>query len=206
MTARMRQTPSKARNHPPKFPANKNEAKKVNLKQKSTGRLYKTLNLNTYKDHSLGDYVESIRQNGTIDSYSTELVNIPYYCILLIAYHIAQTELEHRSPKSRYRRTSRKNFEKQLCRIERRQARICQIRQKLKDRQKTQEVFDHEKGPKTTTHDYHIGNTQNHPIDLGILAGENCHDPAAKVFLSFYKFQGSSLILFIEYRVSLKTQ
>lgn len=89
MTARMRQTPSKARNHPPKFPANKNEAKKVNLKQKSTGRLYKTLNLNTYKDHSLGDYVESIRQNGTIDSYSTELVNIPYYCILLIAYHIA---------------------------------------------------------------------------------------------------------------------
>lgn len=40
--------------------------------KKPTGRQRKTLNLNTYKDHSLGDYVESIRQNGTVDSYSTE--------------------------------------------------------------------------------------------------------------------------------------
>ena len=46
--------------------------------KKTTGRLRKTLNLNTYKDHALGDYVESIRQNGTVDSYSTELVNIGY--------------------------------------------------------------------------------------------------------------------------------
>ena len=43
--------------------------------KKTTGRLRKTLNLKTYKDHALGDYVESIRQNGTVDSYSTELVN-----------------------------------------------------------------------------------------------------------------------------------
>ena len=42
---------------------------------KVTGKLRKTLNLNTYKDHSLGDYVESIRRYGTVDSYSTELVN-----------------------------------------------------------------------------------------------------------------------------------
>lgn len=42
---------------------------------KVTGKLRKTLNLNTYKDHSLGDYVESIRRYGTVDSYSTEMVN-----------------------------------------------------------------------------------------------------------------------------------
>ena len=42
---------------------------------KVTGKLRKTLNLNTYKDHSLGDYVESIRRYGTVASYSTELVN-----------------------------------------------------------------------------------------------------------------------------------
>lgn len=47
-------------------PSNPNKAK---------GRQPKTLNLNTYKDHSLGDYVDTIRRNGTVDSYSTESVN-----------------------------------------------------------------------------------------------------------------------------------
>lgn len=42
---------------------------------KSTGKLCKTLNLNTYKDHALGDYVETIRRIGTTDSYSTESVS-----------------------------------------------------------------------------------------------------------------------------------
>lgn len=40
----------------------------------------KTLNLNTYKFHALGDYVATIRLFGTTDSYSTLLVSsIPYY-------------------------------------------------------------------------------------------------------------------------------
>jgi len=37
-------------------------------------RHLKTLNLNTYKIHSLGDYTNTIRRYGTTDSYSTELV------------------------------------------------------------------------------------------------------------------------------------
>lgn len=37
-------------------------------------RLKKPLNLNTYKNHSLGDYTEAIRRYGTTDSYSTEIV------------------------------------------------------------------------------------------------------------------------------------
>ena len=41
----------------------------------SGGRLRKTFNLMTYKDHSLGDYVESIKRYGTVDSYSTESVS-----------------------------------------------------------------------------------------------------------------------------------
>lgn len=36
----------------------------------------KSLNLQTYKHHSLGDYVETIRQYGTTDSYSTETVGL----------------------------------------------------------------------------------------------------------------------------------
>jgi hypothetical protein len=38
------------------------------------GRRFKTLNLNTYKFHSYGDYVATIRRYGTMDSYSTEPV------------------------------------------------------------------------------------------------------------------------------------
>ena len=34
----------------------------------------KTLNLNTYKFHALGDYVATIRLFGTTDSYSTQVV------------------------------------------------------------------------------------------------------------------------------------
>ncbi len=52
-----------------------------------------------------------------------------------------QMELEHRSPKSRYRRTSHKQFEKQLGHIERRQARIRRIRQKLNASGKTRIVW-----------------------------------------------------------------
>lgn len=41
----------------------------------ATGRHPKTFNLSTYKVHSLGDYVKTIRQYGTTDSYSTEPVH-----------------------------------------------------------------------------------------------------------------------------------
>lgn len=95
-------------------------------------------------------------------------------------------ELEHRSPKSRYLRTSRKDFEKQLGQIERRQARIRRIRQKLNESgNDVQKSFIHEKSPgpeATVAATYHIGKTQNHPFDVGILARKNYLDPAAKVF------------------------
>lgn len=40
-----------------------------------SGSLPKTFNMRTYKYHSLGDYVETIRTFGTSDSYSTEPVS-----------------------------------------------------------------------------------------------------------------------------------
>lgn len=42
--------------------------------QKAPRRRRKTMNLDTYKVHALGDYVETIRTYGTCDSYSTERV------------------------------------------------------------------------------------------------------------------------------------
>ena len=49
-------------------------------KSPSTGGKKKLLNLNTYKFHSLGDYVRTIELFGCTDSYSTQLVNgyLPY--------------------------------------------------------------------------------------------------------------------------------
>jgi len=41
---------------------------------KPPSRRRKTLNLSTFKIHSLGDYVHTIRMYGTTDSYSTEPV------------------------------------------------------------------------------------------------------------------------------------
>jgi hypothetical protein len=41
-------------------------------------RKRKCFNLNTYKNHSLGDYVRTIRMYGTTDSYSTEPVSSFY--------------------------------------------------------------------------------------------------------------------------------
>jgi hypothetical protein len=52
----------------------------------AAGRRPKSFNLSTYKVHSLGDYVKTIRQYGTADSYSTELVHYPFFlsCLRLI--------------------------------------------------------------------------------------------------------------------------
>lgn len=46
------------------------------LKPKPKQRV-KLFNLNTYKTHALGDYVETIRRYGTADSFSTEMVSKP---------------------------------------------------------------------------------------------------------------------------------
>jgi hypothetical protein len=50
-----------------------------NAKGRDSTRRPKTLNLNTYKCHALGDYVNTIRKYGTTDSYSTEPVRVPSY-------------------------------------------------------------------------------------------------------------------------------
>jgi hypothetical protein len=48
----------------------------VSVSAKPLTRHPKTLNLNTYKHHALGDYSATIRKYGTTDSYSTEPVSL----------------------------------------------------------------------------------------------------------------------------------
>jgi hypothetical protein len=92
---------------------------------------------------------------------------------------LPQAELEHRNPKSRYTRTSRKGFLKQLTQIERRQARIRRIREELvKANKLPQETLASD--PEVP---YNIGKSQNLPVDLTPFLQAHADDPATKVLI-----------------------
>lgn len=75
--------------------------------------------------------------------------------------------------------------------IERRQARIRRIRQRLNESTKKKETLEREKAPQSPIVDYHIGKTQVHPLDLGALAQKAGADPAAKVFFIPFFMKGA---------------
>jgi hypothetical protein len=84
-----------------------------------SARQRKQLNLNTYKYHVLGDYVHTIRQFGTTDSYSTQPVSSSWCCVLFISYEVHQSEREHRTSKARFLRTNGRAIPQQLAGTER---------------------------------------------------------------------------------------
>jgi hypothetical protein len=98
---------------------------------------------------------------------------------------MVQSELEHRNPKSRYKRTSRKKFIKQLTEIERRQARLRRIRQKLNAREVNgARIEAADNCPGSSGCRYHIGRTQNYPVNIGLFLQENRFDPALQVIMA----------------------
>jgi len=140
----------------------------------------KTFNLNTFKCHSLGDYVNTIRQYGTSDSYSTEPVRVQCLSFGLQLIHM-KGELEHRSSKARYARTSRKGFIRQMTQIERRQARIRRIRASHR-RVGNSSDKDNARSPEV----HHIiGKSQNFHENIPLFLEKNRHDPAVKVTLIY---------------------
>ncbi|KAG6906039.1 hypothetical protein DXG01_016189 [Tephrocybe rancida] len=138
-------------------------------------RKEKTFNLNTYKIHSMGDYVSAIKTFGTTDSYSTET-----------------GELEHRLPKSNYKRTSKKHFQRQLAQIERKQARLHRIGQAiLAPESNLGAVAPHEmtlesesaSEPSDPALRYHVGASQHIRKDIRVFIQENAGDPAINAHL-----------------------
>jgi hypothetical protein len=88
-------------------------------------------------------------------------------------------ELEHRTPKARYKRTSRKFFSAQMAKIERREARIRRIRERLGCG--TPKNF-RDNGLACTPHlSYQIGKNQNNPEHIQDFLRRNSGDPAVKV-------------------------
>lgn len=55
---------------------------KEKITQPKPKQKLKEFNLNTYKTHSLGDYVDMIKKYGTTDSYSTEVVSYSDFQVL----------------------------------------------------------------------------------------------------------------------------
>ncbi|KAG6905526.1 hypothetical protein DXG01_002238 [Tephrocybe rancida] len=129
----------------------------------ATTRRLKTLNLDTYKFHALGDVLAHIREFGTTDSYSTEI-----------------GELEHQTVKAWYKRTDRKEYTKQVAPIERLQARLHWIEwntwslDSFKDNLTVTEVDGAE------VHHF-IGKTENLPVHIGQYVNQHFGDPAIEI-------------------------
>ncbi|KAF7969066.1 hypothetical protein HWV62_28417 [Athelia sp. TMB] len=128
----------------------------------------KQYHMQTVKHHFLADYPNTIREFGTMDSYSTEA-----------------PELEHKRPISRYGRTSRKYVMKQLAGLERRDYRIRRIRQRLGGKKKQQDDERVAMDPKSH---HHIGKTENDFIDVGQFTARHKGDPAVKPNVIFQDF------------------
>jgi hypothetical protein len=95
---------------------------------------------------------------------------------------MTQAELEHRTPKARYTRTSRKQFVKQLAQIERRQARIRRAREQLARTYRTPP----EKVTSNLEVPYNMGKSQNNPVNITQFIQANEGDPAIKVSSLLY--------------------
>ncbi|TEB31764.1 hypothetical protein FA13DRAFT_1791092 [Coprinellus micaceus] len=143
-------------------------AVKSNAPQGRTeGRKLRAWSLTTPKYHSLGDVVQYIRRTGTTDSYSTQL-----------------SERYHRFPKSRYRRTNKKDVTTQLSRIQTRQARIKRLRNQLYPAPREMNfVIPSAAKSSPTSRNYFIGKSQNQPVNLSNFLSRNANDPAVKKFL-----------------------
>jgi hypothetical protein len=72
---------------------------------RSAGVKHKSLNLQTYKYHALGDYPNTIRRMGTTDNYSTQPVSITFIQRTPTYTSTTQGELQHRRSKRRFART-----------------------------------------------------------------------------------------------------
>ena len=98
----------------------------------SSGPKVRQFNLSTYRLHALGDYPNTIREFGTTDNYTTQVVrrNYPFsfFCPDLI---VQQGELEHRRVKRFYGRTNKMNFVGQITKHQRHERLMHKISQRL---------------------------------------------------------------------------
>lgn len=105
--------------------------------------------------------------------------------------------MEHRAPKSRYTRTSRKSFVKQMAQIERRQARLRNMRSTLTSSAALSVAQPDVVALDPQSH-HNIGKSENEPEHIGTFLNTNRGDPAIVVrflhmFSLFVYFQFANM-------------
>jgi hypothetical protein len=133
----------------------------------------KKFTLNTYKYHACGDYPNTIRRYGTTDSYSTEIVSCSLSRVVRLTICL-QGELEHKKPKTRYKRTDRKLFIKQITSIECRQARIRRIRERYS-------ISCSKPVPRSPRGHHHVASSEDDWDHIGTFLIRHQGDPATCV-------------------------
>ncbi|KAI0350553.1 hypothetical protein OH77DRAFT_1488941 [Trametes cingulata] len=152
---------------------------------------HKSFNMNTYKFHRLGDYVDSIRNVGTTENSTTQT-----------------SELEHRRLKRFYARTNKNaRFAWQIARHQRRERALHRLHAQTSEDDasaKRRSRNDHSSrakaafgrrrplnlgftsseplAPASPRQHTQISEGQEHPVDIGTYVHENRHDPAFKDF------------------------
>lgn len=89
--------------------------------------------------------------------------------------------MEHRTPKARYRRTSKKFFIEQMARIERRQQRLRRLRAKYHKSLDLQHPAPTVSERVTLDIHHHIGKSQSEYESIGPWLSQHTGDPAIKV-------------------------
>jgi len=145
------------------------------------GGTKKKLNLNTYKFHSLGDYVATIRLFGTTDSYSTQLVSpVSHHVATSIEACLLQGELAHRLVKRLYGLTNKRDAPEQIARRYRR-AHYFGASEACDPPMEGVLLPDNHHTPVDDSPEFHhtISNSRNNPVELASFP--EMQDPAATV-------------------------
>ncbi|KIK35492.1 hypothetical protein CY34DRAFT_16981 [Suillus luteus UH-Slu-Lm8-n1] len=130
----------------------------------SGGRKAKKFNLNTYKFHAMGDYFQSIRLFGTVDSFTTQI-----------------GELAHRALKVFYPLTSKINTPAQLAKHERRRRVLRRVAETGHSSQTgEQQPVD---SARSKDHHYISKLDYNNPLQIFRFLRDHGDDPAVSAFI-----------------------
>ncbi|KZV98181.1 hypothetical protein EXIGLDRAFT_607198 [Exidia glandulosa HHB12029] len=138
----------------------------ANPKKKSaaSGEQPRTLNLETYKLHALGDYAPTIERIGTTDNYDSRLI-----------------ELTHRQIKRRNRMTNHNNTGAQLAAHERREARLRLLVPPSRKEQAKKKKSNDPAAHAAPEQPYNIAVDEKFGVDISEFVGRDDNDPATKV-------------------------
>ncbi|KAG8729295.1 hypothetical protein FRC10_004102 [Ceratobasidium sp. 414] len=134
------------------------------------GRQIRTLNLNTVKLHSFGDYPASVEEYGTTDSYSTQI-----------------GELQNRKYKAQYMRTNKRNAIEQMTEIDDIMTMLQDIEKELNESLEAQPAIN--SGAINSLvfgQPYHIGQKERSEDlipNISLWIANQAHDRAFKVVL-----------------------